>query len=40
MKLDERRRGLMDYLFPKIALDNLGRIDLGKYQLESVRERV
>ncbi len=40
IKLDERRRGLMDYLFPKIHLDGLEDIDLGKYKLGSVREKV
>lgn len=40
MELDGRRRGLMDYLFPKTSLDELREIDLGKYRLESVREKV
>lgn len=40
VELDERRRGVMDYLFPKIALDELRKVDLGKYRLEPVREKV
>ncbi len=40
MELDKRRRGLMDYLFPKIPLDKVGDVDLGRYRLEPVRERV
>ncbi|MBI4981225.1 restriction endonuclease [Candidatus Woesearchaeota archaeon] len=39
-QLDKRRRGLMDYLFPKIPLDKVGDIDLSSYGLNSKKEKV
>ncbi len=39
-QLDERRRGLVDYLFPKITLDKVRDIDLSRYELNSKREKV
>ena len=38
--LDKQRRGLMDYFFPKISLGNIDDVDVKKYELGAVRQKI